>query len=349
MIRVDIIKDKLKNIPILRVADKLEIARRGKSARCFMHDDKNPSLGFNTSRNTWKCYVCNKGGDQVTLVMKYLDISYVDACKWLADQFNITIPEDDGYRKKIVGNKSKVQYKQKNTQTNSPVDVELISWIVDHAQLSEAAKEFLYNKRKYKPLIVEYLRIGSITNSEKLVNALVNTFGLERALKSGIVRQNLRGLYLFFRTPCLIFPYTDLDGNIVNIQTRYIGTEDYAPRFQFLPGSSTGIFNMSALNHISIDEMLFVSEGITDCIALLSSNRKAVAVPSATLLHDADIKILAPNNLYMYPDKDEAGERLYKNLSDKLNVYGSMIVKLYLPEGCKDFSEYYLRQISDNG
>ena len=59
--------------------------------------------------------------------------------------------------------------------------------------------------------------------------------------------------------------------------------------------------------------------------------------------------MLAPMNLYMYPDKDDAGERLYKSLSEKLNAYGSMVMKLQLPEGCKDFSDYYLKHISDNG
>lgn len=349
MIRIDIIKDKLKDIPILKVADELGITHKGKSARCFMHDDKNPSLGFNTSKNTWKCFVCDKRGDQVTLVMEKLNLSYIDACKWLADKFNIIIPEDDGYRRRVIVKKSGVQAKSKSKHTNSPVDVEMISWIVSNAQLSDIAQDFLYNQRKYKPMVVENLKIGSISDSTKLINALVKNFGLERALKSGIVRQNMRGLYLFFCTPCLIFPYFDISGNIVNMQTRYLGIDKNVPRFQFLPNSSTGLFNMVIVNSISVDEKLFVSEGITDCIALLSSGRNAVAIPSATLLNDADIKLLAPKNLYMYPDKDEAGERLYKNLSDKLNAYGSMIMKLQLPEGCKDFSDYYLKLISDNG
>lgn len=349
MIRIDKIKDKLKDISILKVADELGIARRGRSARCFMHDDKNPSLGFNISKNTWKCYVCDKGGDQVTLVMEKLNLPFVDACKWLADRFNIIIPEDDGYRKKINAKKYRVKVQPKTIEKTFLIDVEMISWIVSHAQLSEKAKDFLFNQRKYKPTVVENLRIGSISYSEKLINALVKTFGLERALKSGVVRQNAQGLFLFFRTPCLIFPYTDIDGNIVNIQTRYIGTDKNAPRFQFLPNTVTRIFNMNILKQTSVDEKLFISEGITDCIALLSTNRKAVAIPSATLLNDADIKMLAPMNLYMYPDKDDAGERLYKSLSEKLNAYGSMVMKLQLPEGCKDFSDYYLKHISDNG
>ena len=313
-----------------------------------MHDDNNPSLGFRPATDTWKCFVCDKGGDQVTLVMEYHHLSYVDACKWLADQFNITIPEDDGFRRKVV-KKSQVKKKPEAIAQARDIDVEIVSWIVNNARLSDLAKEFLYIQRKYKPEIVDALKIGSITNSKKLVEAIVNRFGLERSLKSGIVCQNNYGLYLFFRTPCLIFPYTDIDGNIVNMQTRFLGTDKKVPRFQFLPESVTGMFNKSILKATGVDEKLFVAEGITDCIALLSSGRKAVAIPSATLLHDEDVKLIATKNLFMYPDKDEAGERLYDNLSKLLNKYGAMIMKLNLPEGCKDFSDYYLSLITNNG
>lgn len=345
MIQIEKIKDKLKELSILEVADKLGIKHKGKSAKCFMHDDKNPSLGFNSTKNTWKCFVCDKGGDQVTLVMEYNHLSYIDACKWLADQFNIPIPEDDGYRRRIV-KKTPIRRKSDLTTHTRVIDVEIVSWIVNNARLSDLAKDFLYNQRKYKPEIVDALKVGSITDPKKLVEAIVNRFGLERAMKSGIVCQNNYALYLFFRTPCLIFPYTDEGGNIVNMQTRYLGTDKKVPRFQFLPESVTGMFNKSILNATSVDDKLFVAEGITDCIALLSSGRKAIAIPSATLLHDEDVKLIATKNLFMYPDKDEAGERLYDNLSKLLNNYGAMIMKLNLPEGCKDFSDYYLSLIT---
>lgn len=346
-IQIDKIKDKLKDLSILEVADKLGIKRKGKSAKCFMHEDRNPSLWLNSTKNTWKCFVCDKGGDQVTLVMEYHHLSYVEACKWLADQFNINIPEDDGYRKKIVKKKVEVKKPKSNDQSTT-VDVEIIRWIVENAGLSDVAKDFLFNQRKYKTDVIESLRIGSISDAQKLVSAIVNEFGLERALESGIVCRSKYGLYLFFRTPCLIFPYADIDGNVVNIQTRYLGNEK-ALRFQFLPGSITGMFNKPILKETSVDDKLFVAEGITDCIALLSSGRKAVAIPSATLLNDKDVRLIASKNLLMYPDKDDAGTSLYNNLSKLLNNYGSMIMKLNLPEGCKDFSDYYLSLITNNG
>lgn len=346
---IDKVKHKLKEIEILKVADALGLEHKRKSAKCFIHDDRNPSLAFNTQNNTWKCYACNIGGDQLALVMKFLGKSYIDASKWLADRFNIPIPEDDGYRGWTPAKKSQIKLRQKSsTNTNSSMDVEILSWIVDHAELSEIAKDFLFIKRKYKPEIVEELKIGSISYPVKLVNALVKTFGRDRALKSGIVKQYHSELYLFFQTPCLIFPYTDEEGNVMNIQTRYLGTNKKAHRFQFLPSSPISIFNKPILKDITNDEPLYISEGITDCIALLSSGRKAVAIPSATLLNNADISSLAPKNLYMYPDNDKPGELLYKNLSERLDIFGTLVMKLDLPKDCKDFSDYYNSKLYSN-
>ena len=96
---------------------------------------------------------------------------------------------------------------------------------------------------------------------------------------------------------------------------------------------------------MKIGEKLFTSEGITDCIGLLSSGRKAVAIPSSTLLKEDQINLLAGRNLYMYPDKDEAGERLFNELQDKLGKRGTMVVRVSLPKDCKDFSDYYLKTL----
>ena len=342
--QINSIKNKLEQIPILKVADALGIPHRGKSAKCFMHDDKNPSMGFNPSKNTWKCYACNEGGNQITLVMKKLGIPYIEACKWLADRFNIIIPNDDGYRRRISVRKPKSIFNMVRKEQDSPIsiDCEIISWIVNNAGLSDLAKDFLFKQRKYSPEVVKDLNIGSISDASRLVEALINHFGEERVLKTGIVRLNSQGFYLFFCTPCLIFPYTDIEGNIINIQTRYLGTRKDVSRFQFLPGTTIGIFNMHILSQTSRIEHLYISEGVTDCIALLSSGKKAIAIPSATLLKNEAIRTLSSKNLFMYPDNDEPGNKLFEELYSKLKNNYSHITRLELPNGFKDYSEYYL-------
>ena len=347
MLITEEIKAKILAVPILSVARALgiQITNR-RTALCFMHDDHRPSLGFKVSNNTWKCFVCNKGGNQITLVMEKLNLPYVDACKWLADSFGIHIPSDNGFRRRIT---RPIRHATKKEEKKvSPIDKEVALWIIEHAGLSELANDFLFIQRKYSEDVVNYLNIGSISDSTRLVNNLVNTFGKERMLASGVVRQNSKGLYLFFYTPCLIFPYTDIDGCIVNIQTRYLGTNTNAPRFQFLPGSVIGIFNMPILKCTSRTERLYVTEGVTDCIAHLSSGHKAVAIPSATSLKKEDVKVLASKNLFMYPDADEPGEKLFNQLHELLHDNYSTISRLQLPDGYKDYSDYY-KKIIENG
>lgn len=334
--------DKLNELSILSVAEKLEIRAKRKRALCFIHDDSHPSLHFNTDKNTWKCYVCNKGGGVINLVMEKLGIEFVDACKWLADQFNIIIPEDNGFRKQFKKKPEKPVVRQK-TEVQNVIDFELFEWVVKNSKLSDRARQFLFDERKYKEEVVRQLRIGSVTYPDKLVNALVNRFGVERCINSGIVKRGQYGLYLHFYTPCLLFPYKDLNGCVVNLQSRYLGTKKDAPRFQFIQNAQIGMFNIEILKELKPGEKLYLSEGITDCIALLSSGRKAVAVPSATLLKEEQLYMLSTRELYMYPDQDEAGERMFNELQDLLGKHGAMVVRVALPKGCKDFSDYYIK------
>ena len=91
-------------------------------------------------------------------------------------------------------------------------------------------------------------------------------------------------------------------------------------------------------------EKLFITEGCSDCWAMLSAGHKAIAIPSATLLKPEDKQLLTDiGRLYqveyhMFPDQDVPGESLFMQLKEML----PHLVHHQLPPGCKDFSEYYL-------
>jgi hypothetical protein len=113
---------------------------------------------------------------------------------------------------------------------------------------------------------------------------------------------------------------------------------DIQPRFRFPKGSRCKIYNLPVLNLLKEGEELWIAEGCSDCWALLSSGKKAVAIPSATLLNVKDIEVLKGLNLHMYPDSDIPGEKLFL----QLKTYCPGIVHHSLPEGFKDFSEWYM-------
>ena len=53
---------KLDALSVYDVAEKLGLIVSRDKALCFMHHDHHPSLFFKKSNNSWKCYVCDKGG-----------------------------------------------------------------------------------------------------------------------------------------------------------------------------------------------------------------------------------------------------------------------------------------------
>ena len=121
------------------------------------------------------------------------------------------------------------------------------------------------------------------------------------------------------------------------------------PRFRFPQGSRCGIYNLPVLNLLQPGEALYITEGCSDCWAMLSAGHKAIAIPSATLLTREDIELLSTlssprggrkgvASFHMFPDRDEPGERLFLQLQELL----PNLEHLQLPPDCKDFSDYYL-------
>ena len=105
------------------------------------------------------------------------------------------------------------------------------------------------------------------------------------------------------------------------------------------------IYNLPVLKRLRPGEALWITEGCSDCWAMLSAGHKAVAIPSATLLKPRDVALLEAlskereTTFHMYPDRDEPGERLFLQLRDLL----PNLEHHQLPPDCKDYAEYFVR------
>jgi DNA primase len=101
------------------------------------------------------------------------------------------------------------------------------------------------------------------------------------------------------------------------------------------------------LNRLHEGEELWITEGASDCWAMLSAGHKAIAIPSATLLSKSDKEQLLSLSsslslsltFHMAPDRDEPGERLFLQLQKVL----PNLEHHQLPLGCKDYGDYYVK------
>ncbi len=147
--------------------------------------------------------------------------------------------------------------------------------------------------------------------------------------------------------PWLQIPYYDREGRLTGVQNRNL-MPGATPRFRFPCGAECGIYNLPVLNRLRAADALYITEGCSDCWAMLSAGHKAIAIPSATLLKPNDVEMLRQEasrlklSLHMFPDSDEPGERLFTQLKQLLPG----LQHHQLPPGCKDFSDYYLAGIS---
>ena len=258
--------------------------------------------------SNYRCWSCGESGNSIGFVQKVLHKDFLDACRWLADENNIILTE----------------YKPEEDRPPKPFDASRYERFFERPWLNDEARKFLFEERKIDPRVVRWCRLTSWKD------------------KQGV--------------PWLQTPFYSREGKLIGIQNRNLNWskgqdaqgEQEAPRFRFPMGSQCSLYGLPVLNLLKPGETLFITEGCSDCWAMLSAGHKAIAIPSATLLSKKDKEILSTlhstlsTKFEMWPDNDAPGERLFLQLQEVL----PSLVRHQLPAGCKDYSEYYLLQKS---
>lgn len=230
----------------------------------------------------------------------------------------------------------------------------------EHPWLNEAACRFLFDERKIDGRVARWCRLSSWTD-RKGVNWLQIPYFDKEGRLVGIQNRNLDFHQKSRPTDSMDSEKTgksscptdftddtdskDSEDSKVSIGSKAGTDSEEAPRFRFPYGSQCGIYNLQVLNLLTPGERLFITEGCSDCWAMLSAGHKAIAIPSATLLKPEDRDVLAyigetfGVEWHMFPDRDAPGERLFLQLKEIL----PSLIHHQLPLGCKDFGEAYLK------
>ena len=296
---------KLRDLPIEGVAERLGMDVTRHKALCPFHDDHHASLSFSVRRNTFRCFVCGEHGNTIDLVMKLLRKDFREATEWLNGGAALDMPK---YRHADISKK----------EEPPPFDASRYERYFEHPWLNDEARRFLFDERRLDPRVVSWCRLTSWRD-----------------------RQGV---------PWLQIPYYNSEGRLVGVQNRNL-VKGGSPRFRFPQGSECGIYNLPVLGMLKPHDELWITEGCSDCWAMLSSGRKAIAIPSATLV--STLTGTGTNNLHnrlklaltlglslkMYPDRDVPGERLFLQLKQLLPT----LQHHQLPPDCKDFGEYYVK------
>lgn len=371
--------EKLRELPIEEVASQLGLQVARHKSLCPFHSDHHASLSFNTRKNLCRCFVCmDESLDSIGLVMKSLHVDFPKACFWLAERNGILLEKGRGRIWRRICRSASADSPDSAVSsasaaspasTASPVasassasspaaphafDAARYARFFEHPWLNEAACRFLFDERKIDGRVARWCRLSSWTD-RKGVNWLQIPYFDKEGRLVGIQNRNLDFHRKSRPTDSMDSEktgksscptdFTDDTDSQVSIGSKAGTDSEEAPRFRFPYGSQCGIYNLQVLNLLTQGERLFITEGCSDCWAMLSAGHKAIAIPSATLLKPEDRDVLAyigetfGVEWHMFPDRDAPGERLFLQLKEIL----PSLIHHQLPLGCKDFGEAYLK------
>ncbi|MEW4526134.1 DNA primase [Maioricimonas sp. JC845] len=303
---------------------------------CPFHDDHNPSMRVYPDRQTFRCWVCQTGGDCFTFVMEHDKLSFREALELLAQRANIPIPQS-----RRSGPTTSVDEKA--------TLLEALAWACNqfHTALlelpeAEAARKYL-QQRGYTEETVRKFRLGYHPDDwQWLLHRARGKFSEEQLLTARLIARSERGrLYDYFRGRVL-FPILNERAQPVAFGGRILPGAD-GDQAKYFNSPESPVFHKSrlvyGLSHardaIRDSKTAVVVEGYTDCITCHQAGLNNVVGTLGTALteqHVTTIKRFAPKVVLIY-DGDDAGQMAAERAVERFLAQDVDLRILTLPGG----------------
>lgn len=300
------------------VGAQMELRRQGQNfvALCPWHQDRRPSLMINAARQTWRCWVCDVGGDVFSWVMKRDGVTFPEALRILGEQAGIPIEELTRGKPATPGSVD-----DKTTLLSA------VRWACDqyHSHFLQSAdatqaREYA-SGRDISEASIEKFKIGFAPDSWDWLlkrgqqagfsGEILHACGLATPRKSG------KGFYDMFRNR-LMFPIWDLQGREISMGGRVLpGGEGQGGKY--INGPETRLFSKSkqiyglnfARDPVVRTRQALVMEGYTDVIAAWQAGVQNAVAVLGTALGEHHIQILKrfADTIVLVLDGDQAGQR----------------------------------------
>lgn len=172
---------KLRDLPIEKVAKQMRMVLKHYKALCPFHDDHHASLSFNTRKNSCRCYVCMRDSmGTIDLVMKFLGKDFISACRWLAEVNGVYL--EDSHPKVVSSSSSPTSLSSSSSKASSENSSETSSKaspeaslsssfdagkyarFFEHPWLNGAARRFLFEERRIDERVARWCRLTSWTD-----------------------------------------------------------------------------------------------------------------------------------------------------------------------------------------
>lgn len=317
------IKDRVKeaNNIVDLVGTYLDLRRQGQQfvARCPWHDDRRPSLFVNPKRQSWKCWVCDIGGDVFSFVMQREGVEFVEALRMLADRAGIELS----------------QQKREHIEPGSAQDkktlYQAMQWAANEfhqclmkSDLADAARKYL-DERHIRHQSIEQFKIGYAPDQWDWIKQR-SPFSEDVLIGCGILAKSENAKsYERFRGR-VIFTINDIQSRPIAFGGRVlpeVAVREEKERgrtpAKYINSPETRLFSKSetlfgldiARDSVAKNRNMIIVEGYTDVIGAWQAGLENVVAVLGTALNERHIRLIRryADQVTLVLDGDAAGQK----------------------------------------
>ncbi len=224
------------------VKSQVELRRSGTSMKglCPFHQEKTPSFTVSQARGTYHCFGCDAHGDAIRFVRETRNLGFVEALRFLGEQFAVEVPEVQMTDAEAAADKERRERREWLLKANELATVAYARALQSPA--GQEGRDYL-KRRGIGARIVESFKLGyADAEWDSLVAELArNRVPPRFVVEAGLARERSGGgLYDFFRRR-LVTPVSDHLGRVVAFGARALAEEDEA-RAKYVNSPESAVF-----------------------------------------------------------------------------------------------------------
>lgn len=299
---------------------------------CPFHPDRHPSMTVSPSRQTYKCFVCGKGGDVIQFVQDHENMSFNEAVTWLANRAGISLPE------RVMSDEETARVKEREAQRIAMKGAAFFfEKHLPEAQLYLHDRGFSLDDKVLKDFRIGYAPAGNLAKKEMLAAG----FSEQKLLETDILKRSEKNFTFDTFKDRIMFPYFDIKGNINGYTGRwltpqentgkYVNTGD-TPLFK----KGTHLFGLyQARTAIARYDCAYIVEGQFDAMSMHKFGVCNTVATSGTALTPEQIQLLGrfTHRVILVYDADAAGLKASLANCEAFLRVGFQVSAVPLPEG----------------
>lgn len=323
------------------VSDFVRLRRKGSGfvGLCPFHKDRHPSFIVTPSKNICKCFACGAGGTPISFIMKIQNCSFVEALRYLAQKYNIPVPEREMTEEE--------QQRQSEREALYLANEVAAKFFTEQLLSSEEGLDIAlpyFTQRGVRSEAIQTFGLGYSPSDRRALVKYVEEHGydMESFVATGLLYAPNEGRPSADRYhERVIFPIYNVGGRVVGFGGRTMRKADKIAKYINSPESiiydkSRELYGLyQAKRAIGRLDQSIIVEGYLDVIAMHQVGIENVVATSGTALTENQIQLLRrfSRNVLVLFDGDEAGVKAALRSIDMLLAEGMQIKLLVLPDG----------------